>query len=195
MPTTLAIFPSTPLVPYTPTLRDPAIVAEFSGSPLSARASTLERAYRRFAFRVRLRGTTERAAFADFWVARRGPVGLFYFLDRVEYARVSVALGVAVAAQVDFLVPTGATTGGDFPVADANAILYADTGGGPAVVAKTVDTDGRKFVASAAPGAGAIMTASYWYYRRVRFEGDEQPIPHPIVGSHEADVALVEEST
>lgn len=193
MAVTLAIFPSTPLVPYTPTLRDPAVVVEFAGSPLSARASTLERAYRRFAFRVRLRGDTERATFVDFWIARRGPVGVFYFRDRVEYARVSVALGTAIAAQVNFPIPSGDPYGGDYPIDDANAILYADTGGGPVAVSKTVDTDGRKFVAAVAPGAGAVMTASYWYYRRVRFESDELPVPHPIVGAHEAEVVLVEE--
>lgn len=189
MPATLAVLDFVPVLPYVPRWRDPAVVAEFEGSPLTARASTLERAFRVFPVHRRMTAAAF-ATFVAFWEARRGVVSLFYWKDPLGYTRVAVPLGVSAGGQVDFPIPDGSPYGGDFPIADANAILKSD--GTP--IAKTTDTDGRKFTASAAPGAGHTMTADYWYYRRVRFGSDELGLNHPAVGTYEVAVDLLEEA-
>lgn len=189
MAVTLQILTFVPVLPYAPRLRDPATIAEFDGSPLTARAAALERAYRVYNVRRRMNAAAW-ATFLAFWEARRGAVSLFYWKDPLEYARTAVALGTGDGVQTDWPIPVGSPYGGDFPIDDANAILKVN--GTP--VSKTTDTDGRSFTAAVAPGAGTTVTADYWYYRRVRFGSDELGLSHPAVGTYEVAVELVEDA-
>ena len=189
MAVSLDVLTFVPVHPYSPRLRDPATIAEFEGSPLTGRAATLERGYRVYPVRKRMNAAAY-ATFEAFWEAHRGAVVLFYWKEPLVYARTAVALGVSAGGQVNFPIPEGSPYGGDFPIDDGHAILKSD--GTP--ITKTTDTDGRKFVAGAAPGAGHTMTADYWFYRRVRFGSDELGLNVPAVGTYEVAVELVEEA-
>lgn len=98
-----------------------------------------------------------------------------------------MALGTAAALEVDFELPVTGMYGGDYPIDDVHAVLYADA----APVTATVDTDGRKFTAAVAPGAGKVMTADYWYYRRVRLDSDVRWL-EPVSGTYAIQVELQE---
>lgn len=188
MPATLSVFPFVPAHPYQRRLIDPTAIATFSGSPLTARATLLSRAYHAFAWQARL-SAANLATLEAFWIARRGPAGLLYYKDPVAYIRTAVSLGTSIAAQTVFALPVGAYLG-DFPISNASAILYSD--GSPITIA-SIDTDGRTITASSAPGAGHAMTATYHYYRKVRFVSESFEASTPAVGTYEVPVDLVEE--
>lgn len=189
MTVSLAVFTTDPIVPYEPGLFDPAIVAEFAGTPTTSRASELERAL--CVFRLRFRGTeTKRAAIDAFWRARRGPVGLFYFRDRIAYTRTGITpTGLVNGANTVYTIPVGDPYGGDFPIEDATAILYVDG----LAVSKTTSTDGRTMTAAVAPAGGTVVTMDYTYYRKVRFVGDRLAVSNPAVGTYEVSAELQEE--
>jgi len=189
MAVTLAVFPFVPTHPYRRTRVDPTSVASFSGSPLTSRATLLGRDLFRFSWVGRY-SSANLATLEAFWVARRGPAGLCYFKDPVGNPRTAIALGTAIAAQVLFSLPASGTYLGDFPIDDANAILYAD--GSPVTIA-SIDTDGRTVTASSAPGVGKVMTFTYGAYRKARFVSEELEVSTPAVGTYEVPVDLVEE--
>lgn len=189
MPTTLSVFPFVPTHPYTRKRIDPTAIASFSGSPLTSRASFLDRDLFAFAWSGRFT-LANLETLEAFWVARRGPVGLFYFKDPIGNPRTSASLGTAIAAQTVFPLPTGAYRG-EFPIDNGTAILYAD--GSPVTIA-SVDTDGRSVTASSAPGVGKVMTLTYQHYRKVRFATEELDIQTPAVGTYDVPIALLEEA-
>lgn len=189
MPTTLSVFPFVPTHPYSRKRIDPTAIASFSGSPLTSRASFLDRDLFAFAWSGRFT-LANLETLEAFWVARRGPVGLFYFKDPIGNPRTSASLGTAIAAQTVFPLPTGAYRG-EFPIDNGTAILYADAS--PVAIA-SVDTDGRSVTASSAPGVGKVMTLTYQHYRKVRFATEELDIQTPAVGTYDVPIALLEEA-
>lgn len=190
MAVTLQVLSFVPVLPYSPRLVDPTTIAEFAGTPRTARASELERAYRVYPVRRRMNAAAY-ATLVAFFEARRGPVELFYWKEPLLYARTTIALGTGDGAQTVWPIPSGSPYGGDFPIDDANAIVYVDG----VAVSKTTDTDGRAFtLASAAGTSGKAITASYHYYRRVRFGDQALVLSHAAVGTYEVSVELVEEA-
>lgn len=189
MTVSLAVLTTDPIVPYAPVPVDPAIVAEYAGSPLTSRASELDRAL--MSYPLRFRGIeAKRLALLAFWRARRGPVGLFYFRDRLDYTRTGIVpTGLVNGSNTVFTIPVGDPYGGDFPIDDANAVLTVN--GTP--VSKTVGTDERTFTAAVAPAGGTTVLLAYTYYRKVRFLGDRFPLTNPAVGTFEVALDLMEE--
>lgn len=191
MSVTLPIFTWDPIHPYRQTEVDPTVVVPYAGTPLTSRYSETDRP--RLNVGAHFRGVaTKYEGIRAFWVTRRGPVNLFYFRPRINYAHANVTpTGLVNGANTVYTVPADVTYGGDYPIDDANAILTVN--GTP--VAKTVDTDGRTFTAAAAPAGGTTVRLAYWAYRRFRFGSDQFPTAYPVVGTYEFDLELVEEST
>lgn len=191
MSVSLSIFTWDPVHPYGQTIVDPAVVLPYAGTPLVSAFSSTDRP--RLRVRAHFRGAIAKyAAIRDFWIARRGPVELFYFRPRIDYAKTSVTpTGAVNGSNTVYTVPADATYGGDYPIDDANAVLTVN--GTP--VSKTVDTDGRTFTAAAAPAGGTTVRIAYYAYRKFRFVGEEFPTSYPAVGTYEFDLEMREEST
>ena len=154
------------------------------------------RSPRRFrSYRLTIRAdATQRAAADAFFVARGYEAESFLFEDDSDhvgdagrYAK-GVAMGTAIAAQVAFVIPTAGDVGGYYPRDVAATVLY----GNGAAVAKTVTTDSRTLTANSAPGAGVVMTADVWFYRRVRLDGPYSWSPVGDPGVWEASMSWLE---
>lgn len=161
----LAVLSATyvPLQPYVYEDDQPAVTAQMSGGP-AQRAAVLSRKRRSYVlgFKVLEAG---RLAIDAFFEARRFTVESFLWKDLKDYARTGVVPSPATSDGVVtvFTIPTTGTYGGDYPIDDANAILYR----AGVIATKTVQTDARTMTASVAPLTGGAMTMAYHYYRRV----------------------------
>jgi hypothetical protein len=149
--------------------RMPKTVFSYSGSGVEQRAALIEIPMRRYSWPLR-RIKSERDDVDTFFLARSQGIESFLVKDPDLYARTGVSLGTAAAAQVAFPLPATGENRRDYPIDDAHVEVYED--GTPTGATITVDTDGRSFTLSAAPGAGVVMTADYWFYRRVKLADD-----------------------
>lgn len=140
-------------------------VFAYAGARKEQRAALATIAMRRYTWPLR-RTKSEAATIDAFFLARSWGVESFLVTDPDQYARTNVALGTAAAAQVAFPIPSTGENLRDYPIDDAHVVIYED--GSPTAATVTVDTDGRTFTLSVAPGAGVVMTADYWYSRRVK---------------------------
>jgi hypothetical protein len=191
---TLAEWTWSPVHPHRRIYVDPSVRVLQAGSPKAQRYNLHSRGHYEWDIEVHARSESVRAAVEAFIVARRGETGAFYYRCRVAYQRVGVALGTSPGGTSTFALPTTGEFAGDYPIADANAKLYAN--GSPVTMHATpADTDGRLLVAAANVSGGQTMTADYWYFRRVTLFGEQAPIDHVIVGRHDFRVRFIEAST
>jgi len=160
---TLAILTLPPWETYDRTPVLPVLNQSYGeGAEIRAALEGLERY--RWIWPMRLTAS-ELATWQEFARLRSQTVESFLIKDvKFGYARTNVALGTSTVGQTEFVIPTTGVNAHDYPVDDANAILYDD--GSP--VSKTVSVDDRKFTAAASPATGSIMSADYHFYRRVR---------------------------
>lgn len=186
----LAIFTFTPRHPVGYRLRRPSRTYSFAGSQSEQRVSLASRTLRvyRWPFRVSAASGT-REALDAFFVARGGSGESFLVKDLKDYARTGVVLEPPTSDDVEtvFSLPTSGELAGDYPIDDANAILYR----AGVAAAKTVQTDARTLTAAVAPLTGGAMTADYWYRRRVKFAEDLE-WSEPVFGTFECEVVLEE---
>lgn len=177
---TLAVFSASyvPLQPYTYEDDRPAVAAQMSGGP-SQRATVISRKVRSYVLGFKVLEAT-RLAIDAFFEARGYTVESFLWKDLKDYARTGVVPSPATSNGVAtvFTIPLTGTYGGDYPIDDANAILYR----AGVAATKTVQTDARTMTASVAPLTGGAMTMDYHYYRRVhlaeRFRWSEAAYGH-----------------
>lgn len=152
-------------------LTRPAIVTTF-GSQTEQRATRSGRTYRIFPYAWEGLSDAEKVALDTFFIGQSMTVTSFLWRDPVPtaaeaWSRTGASLGTAIAAQVLFSLPTGASEhAGDYPLS-TGVVLKAD---GAVVTASAVGTDARTITASSAPGVGKVMTADYNFYRRVRLD-------------------------
>ncbi len=149
--------------------RMPLVTFAYAGARTEQRAALAEIRMREYVWPLR-RTRAERDTIDAFFLARSGGVESFLVRDPDQYARTGVSLGTAAAAQVLFPLPASGENRRDYPIDDAHVVVYED--GSPTGATVTVDTDGRSFTLDSAPGAGVVMTADYWYYRRVKLTED-----------------------
>ena len=160
------VFTYEPEVDYT--WRDvmPAILFKYAGAGAQQRATLQDIDRRIYTWPLR-RQSTDRRAISEFFRLRSQTVEAFYIKDpqALEHERTGVSLGTSEAAQTAFFLPTSGDNSRDFPIDDANVVVYDD--GTPVSVA-SVDTDSKLFWLSASPTAGSVMTCDYHAYRLVR---------------------------
>ena len=148
----------------------PGVVVSY-GAQTEHRATRSSRTWRRFPYAWAGLTGAEKSAMDAFFIGIGLQRDSFLWRDpspdaEEPFTRTAIALGTAVAAQVVFSLPTGASEyAGDYPLSPAT--LYSD---GVKVATTTVQTDDRTLTANSAPGVGKVITADYPFYRRVRLE-------------------------
>ncbi len=185
----LLIYPATPppIHPSGYSDDEPVIVVPFVGTTFEQRVNRLGRKLRSYHLQYRTTNT-RRLILQAFFESVRGPGTSFLFKDLDDYRVTGVSLGVSVAAQTVFALPTTGARAGDYPVSAALSVLYDDGG---SVSIASVQTDARTITASSVPSVGSVMTADYDYYRRVRLR--EMPSwTHAPYGVWSASVELLE---
>lgn len=93
----------------------------------------------------------------------------FYLKDPKDYARTGVSLGTGDGAEVTFSLPSSGTESRDYPIDNANLVVYVNAV--PATVS-SVDTDARTVTMASPPGLGLAVTADYDFYRLCRVDGE-----------------------
>ena len=179
-----------PLHPYDFGDDRPTVVARMSGGA-EQRAASLSRKLRTYTLRFRTTAAT-RLALDTFFEARGYTLESFLWKDLKDYARTGVAPTPATSdgAQTVFTIPLTGVYGGDYPIDDANAILYR----AGVAATKTVQTDARTMTAAVAPLTGGAMTMAYHFYKRVRL-AERYDWSEPIFGVFETAMRLVEVPT
>ncbi len=142
----------------------PVEVLTFAGSGREQRAALESKARRRYVWLMR-RTKAERLVIDEFFRTANFEVTAFYVKDPDYFARTSVSLGTSILAQTVFDLPATGENSRDYPVDDANFIVYDD--GSPVAVA-SIQTDARTVTTSASPTAGSVMTGDYHAYRLVK---------------------------
>lgn len=137
----------------------PTVTARFAGGG-EQRASLLSRSLRRYTIPV-LQDPDERADLIAFFEARGWSLESFLWKDPLDYRRFGIS-PTQIGGKV-FEIPTTGTYGGDYPIDDANLVVYD---AGSPVAGVTVDVDARTVTLPSPPG-GAV-TMDYHYARRVR---------------------------
>lgn len=185
----LSVFTETPpLHPYTWELYRPALVADFAGGG-EQRVALLSRELRRYVLRFR-RTAAQRLAFDAFFRGVGWSVTSFLWQDLKDYERGSGSPGLVPLTLVSgttWALPDTGEYGGDYPIDDANCLVWDDSPSARTVTA--VDTDARTITVSA-NGTGNLM-ADYHYYRRVRL-GGPYSWNEPVYGVFFTEVELVE---
>ena len=165
-----AIWTELPEMTYGAEDKLPVLINRYAGAGREQRAALESIGRRRYVVGLR-RDEAERATVDEFFRLRNYEVTAFYFKDPDYSARTGVSLGTSTAAQTVFDLPSTGENSRDYPVDDANFIVYDD--GSPATVA-AIDSDARQVTRSSSPTAGSVMTADYHAYRLVRLVGTFQ---------------------
>lgn len=153
------------------------LIAGAEGTEAEQRGSLVGRTFYDFVVDFVL-SAANAATLGDFFVARGQQRDAFLWkpIRSRHYSRTGIALGTSIAAQTVFALPTTGEYAGDYPISVALTTLKSD--GAPITVA-SVQVDARTITASAAPGAGHVMTADYHRYALVRLDGEweeEEPV-------------------
>lgn len=157
----LAIFSEIPLLGHDYG-DDAKVVAIAYAGGAEQRAQTMDRELRTLSLPFK-RNKTGRATIDTFFRARSWGKDSFLCKDLNDYQRTGIALGTATGGQTVFPLPTTGQYAGDYPIDDANAVVYDD--GVPATIS-SIDVDARTFTLSSGVGASSVMTCDYWFYRR-----------------------------
>lgn len=189
----IEIFPTVPGPEFSWRWRpvDPAEINVFSPNQAEQRSALSPREFRLYTLPFSLDGT-DRTTVVDFLRARRNAIESFFWKEPLNgfFAVTSVACGTGDGIETTFDLPalTDPDYGGMFPIDDANFV--GRVAGTPATVS-SVDTEGRDFTFSAAPGNGLAVTADFHFYRLVRLvEPPEWAAPGPDF--HVVTLQLVE---
>ena len=161
----LAVFSEIPLLGHDYGDDQKVAVLAYAGAA-EQRAQTQDRGLRVLTLPYK-RNTSGRATIDAFFLARGYEKTSFLAKDLNDYARTGISLGTSVASQTVFALPASGPYAGDYPISDANAIVYDD--GTPVAIA-SVNTDARTFTLSSSPTAGSVMTCDYWRYGRYRLD-------------------------
>jgi len=147
--------------------REPALpVTEFRFAGAGSRQTVAHQAVARDRIRWPMkRSKADATTIDEFFVARSQVVTSFFVKLPWPFSRTGVSLGTSIAAQTVFDLPSSGDEFRDYPIDDANLVVYDD---GTPVTVSSVDTDARQVTLSAVPTVGSVMTADYHYYRRVK---------------------------
>lgn len=183
-------------------------IVKFAAFEIGAEFRTLRTPFENGAEQRRAKWSSERRRYAignpvmplaeaetlwNFYRARKGSFDNFYFKDvssPAEFTVTNEAVAVAPGPPADTFALARP------PIIPGSEDIFLDSGGGPVLQpesAYALDDDTGVFVMNAPPASGTVITASYEFYRVVRFEDD---VLNFLEFSHRlfaADVVLVED--
>lgn len=130
------------------------------------------------------RPTSEMQTLRDFFIARKGQYDSFYWLNPNEYQRTAYSVDSDYGSENTTVLP-------DFPIV-TGAIVYDD---GVALSASTdysINTTTGTITWINKPAAHSVITATYQFYRVVRFMEDSLDIERVAFGVFNMKVSLKE---
>ena len=158
---------SSPWVDYEHVDELDVAIIRYAGTATEQRAKTQDIARRRYTWHMRAT-SSERQNINEFFRQRSYSVQAFYVRDPKDSSRTGVDLDTSVSGQTSFTLPVAGENKRDYPISGATATVYDD--GSPTAASVTIDTDNRKFILSAAPTTGSVMTVDFKAYRLVRLD-------------------------
>jgi hypothetical protein len=163
---TIAVWTQTPDMAWARTPIRPAEVIAFAPGGSEQRADLQDRTRWEYYWPMSI-SRSEMLAVEAFLEARSWVVEAFFVREprNGRYARTGVSIGTGDGVETVFSIPSSGDEAGDYPIDDANAIVYVD---GSPVTVSSVDTEDQTFTLAAAATNLKPVTADYHYYRLVR---------------------------